>query len=65
MSRAFSEHRTYPDKNMTITPGMSSAVHQIHLQDETKILTVIGTNFQDWQDSEGVRQNLSQKQPML
>lgn len=51
---------------MTITPGIiSSDLHQIHHQDGTKIQTVMGTNFWDWQDSGGVRQNLSQKQPKL
>lgn len=46
---------------MTITPGTSSALHQIHLQDETKIQTVIWTNISRTGRSRGVSDSICLK----
>lgn len=46
---------------MTITPGTSSALHQIHLQDETKIQTVIWTNISQTGRTQGVSDSICLK----
>jgi len=46
---------------MTVTPGTSSALHQIHLQDETKTQTVIWTNISRTGRTQGVSDSICLK----
>lgn len=46
---------------MTITPGTSTVLHQIHLQDETNIQTVTWTNISQTDRTQGVSDSICLK----